>query len=104
MAKPTLADRSRLAQYCINPQLIVRRIADSTLVCLAAPGSLNEGAEPTKLDAAATTMLDLLRTPRDVDSLTLATAQEYGIGVAVVRADVEAALTIFVEHQWVYCP
>ena len=103
MAKPTPADPSGLAQYQVNPLLIRRRVADSTLVCLTAPGSIARRAVVTKLDVSATVMLELLQAPHDLDTLTTELVRQYGASTETVRDDVEAALETFVRHGWVHC-
>ena len=103
MAKPTPADLSGRANYQINPQLIQRRVADSTLVCVAGAGAIAGRAQATKLDSSATAILHLLHTPQDLESLTAAVARQYGASIETVRDDVEAALKIFVRQEWVHC-
>ncbi len=101
MAKRTRAETSESARYRVNPQLITRRVAESTVVCLAAHGSLQSRAVTTRLDATATAILELLQSPHDVGSLTSEVADGFGADIDVVRADVAAALQVFVRNDWV---
>jgi hypothetical protein len=102
MAKPTSASNTESARrlYRRNPCLLTRRVGDCTLVCVATDDAVATLAPVTRLDRAATAVLEALDDACDLDAVNAFVAARFATAPETVASDVEVALHTFVDRAW----